>query len=295
MVPPDLIGIEEQLLERYPELAALHAAARRAGAREVAAVIDRFDAIGETDSEAFIAQVSLVQRAAVEAYAASVRGLLPEGEVARWIAARDTMKLSTYGALLSDVHAPGAVSLLCGLEAVPEDAVTCGDQATLDQMLAAVEDKCTCEYASSRVVPKRTCYFCAHAITEAWAAEERRLLAGVPALHEELNRLFEALVERLAWIALTPEAERSLVEHAGRRAARGVARLNRRERGQIVDGMLATWRELATQAAHDYRPIARSIAKGWKRTGLGTARLSTLTLPGNPEVKARMTQRAQTR
>lgn len=238
MVRRDLIGIEEQLLERYPELAALHAAAIRAGAREVTAVIDRFDAIGETDSEAFVAQVSVVQRAAVEAYAASVRGLLPESEVARWIAARDTMRLSTYDALLSDVRAPGVASLLYGLEAVPVDAVTCGDQATLDQMLAAVEDKCTCGYASSRVVPKRTCYFCAHAITEAWAAEERRLL---------------------------------------------------------VDGMLATWRELATHAAHDYRPIARSIAKRWKRTGLGTARLSTLTLPGNPEVKARMTERAQTR
>lgn len=120
-------------------------------------------------------------------------------------------------------------------------------------------------------------------------------LAAVPALREELNPLFKALVERLVWIALNPEAEWSLVEHAGRKAARGVARLNRAARGQFVDGMLATWRELATEATHDYRPIARSAAKRWKRTGLGAARLSTLALPGNREVTERMTERAQTR
>lgn len=295
MVRRDLIGIEEQLLERYPELAARHAVARRAGAQGITAVIGRLDAAGETDAGTFVAQVSLVQRAAVEGYAASVRGLLPEGEVARWTAARDALKLNTYDALLTEVDAPGAASLLDGLEAVSEDEATYGGQATLDQMLAAVEDKCTCGYASSRVVPKRTCYFCAHAITEAWNTEERRLLSGLPALREELNRLFEALVERLAWIALDPEAEWSLVEHAGRKAARGVARLNRAARGQVVDGMLATWRELATEATHDYRPIARSAAKRWKRTGLGAARLSTLALPGNPEVKERIKKRAQQR
>ncbi|MDF2563074.1 MAG: hypothetical protein K0R99_4520 [Microbacterium sp.] len=295
MVRRDLIGIEEQLLERYPELAAHHAVARRAGAQEITAVIGRFDAAGETDAEAFVGQVSLVQRTALEGYAASVRGLLPDDEVARWITVRDALELSAYDALLGDVDAPGAALLLDALEAVPGDEVTYGDQATLDQMLAATAARCECGYASSRVVPKRTCYFCAHAITEAWNAEERRLLSRLPALREELDQLFKALADRLAWIALNPEAEWSLVEHASRKAARGVARLNRAARGEIVEGTLASWLDLATDASHDYRPLVRSVAKRGKRTGLGAARLSTLALPGNPEVQARMKKRAQTR
>jgi hypothetical protein len=295
LVRRDLIGIEEQLLERYPELDAHHAVARRAGAQEVTAVIGRFDAAGETDAEAFVGQVSLVQRTALEGYAASVRGLLPDDELARWITMRDALKLSAYDALLGDVDAPGAALLLDALEAVPGDEVTFGDQATLDQMLAATVGRCECGYASSRVVPKRACYFCAHAITEAWNAEERRLLSRLPALREELDQLFQALVDRLAWIALNPEAEWSLVEHASRKAARGVARLNRAARGEIVEGALVSWLDLATDASHDYRPLVRSVAKRGKRTGLGAARLSALALPGNPEVKARMKKRAQTR
>lgn len=295
MARGDLVGIEEHLLERYPELAARHAAARRAGVQEITAVIARFDAAGEPDADAFVAQVSSAQRTALEGYAVSARGLLPAEDVARWIKVRDALKPSAYDALLGEVDAPGAALLLDGLEPVADKLVAFGDHATLEHMLAAAAGRCECGYASSRAVPKQTCHFCAHAIMAAWNTEERLLLSHLPALRGELDQLFEALAERLAGIALNPETEWSLVEHAGRKAARGVARLNRAARGQIVEGMLTSWRDLATDASHDYRPLVRSVAKRWKRTGLGTARLSTLTLHGNPEVKARMKKRAQTR
>lgn len=296
MIRQELIGIEEQLMEQHPALADCHAAAARAGTDRIRDLIERRDTAGDTDAEAFAQHLGSIQRSALAGYAASVRGILPADDLARWISARGALKLSDYDALLGEVDAPGAASLLDSLEAVPEAETTFGDLATLDQMLAAIVDKCTCGYARTRVLPKQTCYHCAEAITAAWMAEEGRVLTRVPELRRELDGLFDLLVDRLAQLELKRDGDTwSLIEHERRKARRQLARLNRAARTEIFDGMLTTWRELAVAASHDHRPVARSLAKGWKRSGLGTARLSTLTLQGNPEVKERMKKRAQTR
>lgn len=292
----ELVGIEQQLMAQYPALADRHLAAARAGADRIRDLIERRDAVGDADAAAFAQHVVSIQRSAVAGYAASVRGILQAEDVARWISVRDALKLSAYDALLGEVDAPGAASLLDALEAVPEAGAPVGELATLDQMLAAIDDKCTCGYARTGVLPKQTCYVCAEAVTAAWMAEEDRILPGVPELHRELDELFDLLVDRLAQLELTRDGDTwALIEHERRKAQRQLARLNRSARKEIFDGMLTTWRELAAAASHDHRPIARSLAKGWKRSGLGTARLSTLTLQGNPEVKARMKKKAQQR
>ncbi|AZS39340.1 MULTISPECIES: hypothetical protein [Microbacterium] len=292
----ELVGIEQQLMAQYPALADRHTAAARAGAERIRDLIERRDAVGDADAEAFAQHLGSIQRSAVAGYAASVRGIVQADDVARWISVRDALKLSAYDALLGEVDAPGAASLLDALEAVPEAGATVGELATLDQMLAAIDDKCTCGYARTGVLPKQTCYVCAEAITAAWMAEEDRILPRVPELHRELDELFDVLVDRLAQLELTRDGDTwALFEHERRKAQRQLARLNRSARKEIFDGMLTTWRELAAAASHDHRPIARSLAKGWKRSGLGTARLSTLTLQGNPEVKARMKKIAQQR
>lgn len=208
---------------------------------------------------------------------------------------RDALRLSASDSLLREVDAPGAASLLDALEAVPDSGDASGDQATLDQALAAVVDRCTCGYASTRNLPKRTCYVCAQAVTATWDAEERRVLLRLPALREGVDGVLDALVDRLAEIKLDPAAEWSVVEHEQRKARRRLTRLNRSARAEIFDEMLMNWRELAATASHDSRPIARSVAKGAKRSGLGTAHLSVIALPGNALVKARATQRARTR
>lgn len=296
MVRRDLIGIEEQLLERYPELAAHHAVAKRAGVQEITAVVGRFDAAGELDAEAFVAQVSSAQRAALEGYAASVRGVLPVEELERWITARGALKLSAYDALLGEVDAPGAASLLDALEAVSDDEAASGDQATLDQMLAAIADRCTCGYAQTRVLPKQTCPFCAEAVAAAWRAEEGRVLARVPELQREVDGLLDSVVERMAELELARDGDTwALVERERGKARRRLARLNRAARKEIFDGMLTTWRELAAAASCDGRPVARSLARGSKRSGLGTARLSAVAQHGSAEVKARMREIVQTR
>jgi hypothetical protein len=292
----DLIGIEQQLIAQYPALADRHAEAARAGTEKIRALIERRDTTGDNDAEAFAAHVASIQRTALAGYAVSVRGLLPVDDVARWVHARDALKLSAYDALLGDVDAPGAASLLDALEAVPEGGTTSADQATLDQLLAAIVDRCECGYARTRVLPKQTCYVCAEAVTAAWTAEEHRVLSRLPGLRQELDALFDQLVDRLAQLEIKRDGDTwSLVESEHRQARRRLTRLNRAARQEVFEGMLTTWRELAAAASHDHRPVARSIAKGWKRSGLGTARLSALTLPGNDEVKARMKKRAQTR
>lgn len=292
----ELVGIEQQLMAQHPALADRHTAATRAGVDRIRDLIERRDAVGDTDAETFAQHVGSIQRSALAGYAASVRGILQADDVARWVSARDALKLSAYDALLGEVDAPGAASLLDALDAVPEVGTTVGDLATLDQMLAAIEDKCTCGYARTRLLPKQTCYVCAEAVTTAWMAEEGRVLTRVPELRRELDELFDRLVNRLAQLELTRDGDTwALIEHERRKAQRELARQNRSARKAIFDAMLTTWRELAAAASHDHRPIARSLAKGWKRSGLGTARLSTLTLQGNPEVRARMKKRAQQR
>lgn len=291
----ELIGIEEQLFAQYPALVERHAEAARAGAEKVRALVERRDAAGDTDAEAFAEHVALVQRTALAGYAVSVRGLVPVDDVTRWIRARDALKLSSYDAPLSEVDAPGAASLLDALEAVPQETVF-DDQATLDQMLAAIADRCECGYARTRTLAKKTCYFCAEAVTAAWTAEERRVLTRLPGLRPEVDGLIDALVDRLAQLEIKRDGDTwSLIESELRRARRGLARLNRAARQEIFDEMLTSWRALASVAVRDHRPAARSVAKGWKRSGLGTARLSAVAVPGNDEVKARITQRAQMR
>ncbi|MGW9158923.1 MULTISPECIES: hypothetical protein [unclassified Microbacterium] len=291
----DLIGVETQLFERYPALADRHANAVHAGAAKIRGLIERTDAVRGMDADAFTEHVASIQRTALAGYAASVRGILPGEEVERWISARDALKLTAYDALLGEVDAPGAASLLDALEAVNDAGTASGDQTTLDQALDAVVDRCSCGYASTRNLPKRTCYVCAQAVTAAWNAEERRVLLRLPAVRQEVDRLLDELVDRLAEIKLNPAAEWSVVEHAQRKARRRLARLNRAARNEIFDEMLTTWRELAVAASHDSRPIARSVAKGAKRSGLGTARLSAVALPGNAVVEERAKKRAQTR
>lgn len=292
----ELVGIEEQLMAQYPTLAARHAEAAHAGAEKIRALIERRDATGDTDTEAFAQHVGSIQRAAVAGYAASVRGILPIEDVARWISARDALRLNAHDALLDEVDAPGVASLLDALEPVPADEAMFSDLATLDQMLAAVGDRCTCGYVRTRKVPAQTCPFCAEAVTAAWMADEGRVLTRLPELRRQIDELLDLLVDRLAQLELTRDGDTwSLIEHERRKARRQLARLNRAARTEIPDAMLTTWLELAAAAAHDYRPVPRSLAKRAKRSGLGTARLSTLTLQGNPEVEARMTKRAQTR
>ncbi|WP_315074048.1 hypothetical protein [uncultured Microbacterium sp.] len=291
----DLLGVEAQLFEQYPALADRHEKAARAGSEHIRGLIERSDAARGGDADAFAEHVASIQRSALASYAASVRGIVSVEDMVRWVRTRDALRLSAYDSLLREVDAPGAASLLDALEAVHDSGDASGGQATLDQALATVADRCTCGYASTRNLPKRTCYVCAQAVTAVWDAEEQRVLLRLPALREAVDGVLDALVDRLAEIKLDPATEWSVVEHEQRKARHRLTRLNRAARGEIFDEMLTNWRELATAASHDSRPIARSVAKGAKRSGLGTARLSAIALPGNALVESRAKKRAQQR
>lgn len=284
----DLIGVEHALIARHPILAERHAEAARAGRERIDALIARQDS-GHRGSDFFERDIVTVQRAALRDYALRVRGLLPAADVAEWVRVRDSLRLSPRDTVFAEIDAPGAASLLDALEAVPSEPSSLSDDTTLEQQLAGVADRCKCGFANSQTVQKGLCLLCAYAVIAAWKAEEERVLTRLPALRDELEMMFDALVERFAQIELDPDGDMwSVAEHERKKAGSRLARSNRAAQRDLVDGMLATWQQLAAVAAHDPRPIARSVIKKWKRSGLGTARLTSIVVPGNAEVKKRI-------
>lgn len=287
-VRSELIGIEHSLIARHPALAERHAEAVWGGREKIDALIERQGSRGR-GGDSFEESIVIVQRAALRDYALRVRGVLPTADVAEWVRVRDSLHLNSRDAVLAEIDAPGAASLLDALEAVPSELSSLSDDQTLEQQLSGIADRCKCGYAKTQTVPKDLCLLCADAVVSAWKAEERRVLTRLPGLRAELDLIFDALVERFAQIELDPDGDMwSVAEHARKQAVRDLSRANRAARRDLVEGMLTTWQQLASVAVHDPRPIPRSVIKKWKRSGLGAARLGSIVVPGSAEVKAQI-------
>jgi hypothetical protein len=288
-----LAAHEERLLSRSGAIAAIHAEAVVDARAEVSSLIDRYDTARDADPAGFAADAAKLQQRVLAGYAQRVDGRFSPEVVAEWRALVAALPPGPHRDLLATAGVPGAAGVLNAAEPVPDAAPAA---RSLDEALAEYADKCTCGFATTRVVPRRTCYTCAMSITAEWVAEERRLLDRLPALASPIDEVFDALLDTIADLRNHPEeglGSREMI--ARKRHAREIARLNKEHSDQkrLLD--LAQWTELAELAVHDFRPASLHDAKRWKRWGLGTARMSAIALPGCAEVSERMKERARVR
>lgn len=285
---------EAALLARNPAVATIHEDAVRVGRESIVEVIRAHESMRRDDVERFNREVQALQRRSLVDYALRVRGLLAEDDAGPWRQKVERRPAGARNDLLREVGVPGALLLLDAMEPVPDEPA---QASSLEEALARVADRCTCGYAKTRAVPRRLCLVCAMSINDAWLLEEQRLLERTPQLARELDAIFAPLLDRLADMRNAPmEGFSDLGASLRRKASGRIAKANRAHRGEKAQIVEATWEELAALAVLDPRPFPARDAKRWKRAGWGTARLSAIALEeGNPEVKARMKKRVQTR
>lgn len=286
-----LAAHEEGLLARSGAIATIHAQAVADARAEVAALIDRYDVAGRADAARFESEAEQLQRRVLAAYTLRVDGRFSPEEFARWTTLVSALPPGPHRDLLTTAGAPGAASILNAAEPVPDQPPIAN---SLEEALAANADICACGYATTRIVPRRLCYVCAMSISAEWVAEERRLLDRLPALASAVDAVFEVVLDKIADLRNAPEEGLGSREMSVRkRHAREIARLNKIHRDDKLSLDLTRWTELAELAALDIRPVSRQDAKRWKRWGLGTARMSAISLAGSPEVSERMKERAR--
>lgn len=285
---------EVALLARNEAVATIHEDAVRVGRASIAEVMGVHESMRRSDVERFNREVHALQRRSLVDYALRVRGLLAEDDAGPWRQKVERRPAGARNDLLREVGVPGALLLLDAMEPVPDEPA---QASSLEEALARVADRCTCGYAKTRAVPRRLCLVCAMSVNDAWLFEEQRLLERSPQLARELDAIFDPLLDRIADMRNSPmEGFSDLAASLRRKASGRIAKANRAHREVKAQGDDKSWQELAILAALDPRPFPAGDAKRWKRTGWGSARLSAVSLgEGNPEVKARMTKRAQTR
>lgn len=207
--------------------------------------------------------------------------------VERWASRLGPLPLDGPYGMVAQAGAPGGVLLADALEPTPDSPTTDG---SLDAELASRVRACLCGFAATRVVPGELCGACSVSVLEAWLAEERRLWRLAPQ-HPELDRIIGVALDKIAWLRSDPTDGIAGVERAAvRRAGRRIGRMNRATNAQGGMPDVTLWESLAALATLDCRPITRSVAKRWRRRGLGAARLTAAIQVGSVEVAERMEQ-----
>ena len=212
-------------------------------------------------------------------YAARVAGVVAAADAARWSALVGEGAVRSGRGLLVDevwVSAVGALSLreAWGFRPVVPN------RAFID---------CGCGFAESGVVGRGLCVECGEVIVRRWAAEEVRLLAGVP---DYGVRVEEILVDTEArqdkQIGRRSETPASDLKDVRSRGGRRLGRLSgpaRRRGGSEGRGLPSErWRGLGQLGAKAMQTSVRAESVRAPKRGLGAAGLAALALKSDRDV-----------
>lgn len=283
----EILGTEELLLERNPRAAEVY---RIIAERSRAAIVDlvkRYESAADDAAlERFNAELENITTRAIAEYAQKASGLFSAEDRELWTS-KITRVSGSYVARAATVGVPGALLLIDSFE-----EAELGDEeagfVSLDSTLANGVEYCQCGYASTRTVPQQFCQLCSEALLNEWKAEEARLLAQAPALDADLNAVFDDVLDRLANINLDSSAPSISVSARRTAGDTGLAPVNDAHAAEIALLDVARWHELADLNGLSATEVIRADRKHWSRWGLGSARMSSLTLYGSPEIEKRM-------